>query len=62
MVSFKVWPSTAKLSQKSKKKETFPSFLDKGPYFTDTILMGLDSMDADLSQPDEVTNPFNFNI
>ncbi len=52
--------STAKLSQEGKKKETFPSFLDDDLYFTDTILMGLDSIDADLKRPDDVTNPFNF--
>ena len=28
--------------------------------FADTVLMVLDSIDADLKGPDEVTNPFNF--
>ncbi len=30
--------------------------------FMDAILMGLNSMDADLNRPDDVTNPFNFNM
>ncbi len=55
-----VWPSTSKSSQKSKKKETFPSFLDDNLYFTDTVWMGLDSISADLKRPDDVTNPFDF--
>ncbi len=55
-----VWPLTAKSSQKGKKKETFPSFLDNDLYFTDTVLMGLSSIDADLKRPDDVTNPFDF--
>jgi hypothetical protein len=28
--------------------------------FRDTVLMGLDSIDADLNRPDDITNPFNF--
>jgi hypothetical protein len=51
---------TAKSSQKGKKKETFCSFLDNNLYFTDTVLMGLDSIDADLKRPDDITNPFDF--
>jgi hypothetical protein len=51
---------TAKLSQEGKMKEQFPSFLDDDLYFTDTILMGLDSIDADLKRPDNVVNLFNF--
>jgi hypothetical protein len=38
----------------------FPSFLDDDLDFTDTVLMRLDSMDADLNRPDDVTNPFDF--
>jgi hypothetical protein len=50
-------------SQKGKKRETPPTFLDNYLDFTDTILMGLDSMDdAVLKEPDDVTNPFNFNL
>ncbi len=30
--------------------------------FTDAVLMRLDSMGADLNRPDDVTNPFAFNI
>ncbi len=56
-----VWPSTAKLSQKSKKKEVSCSFLHNDLYFTDTVLMGLNFIDADLNRPDDVTNPFGFN-
>ncbi len=55
-----VWPLTAKWSQKRKKKKRFPSFLDDDLCFTDTVLMGLDSIDADLNRPDDVTNPFDF--
>jgi hypothetical protein len=50
-------------SQKDKKRETPPNFLDDDLDFTDTVLMGLDSMDeAVLKGPDDVTNPFNFNL
>ncbi len=42
--------------QKGKKGETPPPFLDDDLNFTDTILMGLDSMDAHLNRPDDVTN------
>jgi hypothetical protein len=36
--------------------------MDKDLDFMDTIVMGLDSMDAELSRPDDVMNPFNFNM
>ncbi len=52
----------AQSSQKSKKGEIPPTFLDDDLNFTDTILMGLDSIDADLNRPDDVTNPFDFNM
>jgi hypothetical protein len=39
---------TKSQSQKGKKGETSPTFLDDDLNFTDTVLMGLDSMDADL--------------
>jgi hypothetical protein len=52
--------SKSKSTQKCKKKETFPTFLDDDLNFTDTVLMGLDSIDTDLKGPDDVTNPFNF--
>jgi hypothetical protein len=52
----------AQLSQKGKKGETPPTFLDDDLDFTDTILMGLDSKDADLNRLDDVTNPFNFDM
>jgi hypothetical protein len=52
----------AQSSQKGKKGETPPTFLDDDLNFMDTILMGLDSMDADLNRPDDVTNPFNFDM
>ncbi len=55
-----VWPLTAKSSQKGNKKEKFPSFLDNNLYFTDTVLMGLDFIDADLKRPDDITNLFDF--
>jgi hypothetical protein len=50
----------AQSSQKSEKGEMPPTYLDNDLDFTDTILMGLDSMDADLNRSDYVTNPFNF--
>ncbi len=34
--------------------------MDDDLNFTDTVSMGLDSIDADLKGPDDVTNPFNF--
>jgi hypothetical protein len=52
--------STAKSSQKGKKKEIFSSFLEDDLNFTDTVLMGLSSIDADFKRPDDITNPFNF--
>jgi hypothetical protein len=39
-----------------------PTFIDDNLYFTDTILMGLDSMNADLKIPDDITNPFDFSM
>ncbi len=50
------------MSQERKKGETPCTFLDDDLNFTDTVLMGLDSMDADLDRPDDVTNPFDFNL
>jgi hypothetical protein len=50
------------LSQKGKKGVMPPTFLDNDLDFMDTILMGLDSIDADLSRPDDVTNLFDFNM
>ncbi len=52
----------SQLSQKGKKGETPHTFLDDDLDFTDTALMGLDSIDADLDKPDDVTNPFGFNM
>jgi hypothetical protein len=49
-------------SQKGKKGETPPPFLDNDLNFMDTILMGLDSMDTNLNRPDDVMNPFDFNM
>ncbi len=55
--------SEFQLSQKGKKRETPPNFLDVDLNFMDTVLMGLDSMDdAVLKGPDDVTNPFDFNL
>ncbi len=34
--------------------------MDKDLDFTDTILMGLNSIDADLKRPDDIKNPFDF--
>ena len=52
----------SQLSQKGKKGEMPPTFLDDDLDFMDTILMGLDSIDADLDRPDDATNLFNFNM
>ncbi len=52
----------AQSSQNGKKGETPPTFLDNDLDFTDTVLMGLDSMDADLNRPDDITNQFKFDI
>ena len=49
-------------SQKGKKGEASPTFMDDNLDFTDAILMGLHSLNADLSRPDTVTIPFNFNL
>jgi hypothetical protein len=45
----------AQLSQKGKQGEMPPTFLDDDLDFTDTVLMGLNSMDANLNRPDDVT-------
>jgi hypothetical protein len=34
--------------------------MDKDLDFIDTILMGLNSIDADLKRPDDIKNPFDF--
>jgi hypothetical protein len=52
----------SKLSQNSKKGKVSPTFMDDDLDFMDAILMGLNSMDADLSRPDEVTNSFDYNM
>ncbi len=54
--------SKSKSSQKGKKGEASPTFMDNDLNFLDTILMGLNSIDADLNRPDDVTNPFDFNM
>jgi hypothetical protein len=48
--------------QKGKKEEKSPTFMDDNLNFMDAILMGLNSMDADLNRPDDVTNPLHFNM
>jgi hypothetical protein len=52
----------SKSSQKGKKGDVSPTFMDNDFNFTDAVFMGLNSMDAGLSRPDDVTNPFNFNM
>ncbi len=52
----------AQSSHKGEKGEMPPTFLDNDLDFTDTISMGLDSIDADLNRPDDITNPFNFDM
>jgi hypothetical protein len=49
-------------SQKGKKGEMPPTFLDNDLNFTNTILMGLNSMDTDLNRPDDITNLFDVNV
>ncbi len=41
-------------------KETSPTLLDNDLDSSDTVLMGLDSIDADLKGPDNITNPVPF--
>jgi hypothetical protein len=36
--------------------------MDNNIDFMDAVLIGLDSMDADLNRPDDITNPFDFNM
>ncbi len=36
--------------------------MDNDLDFMDAISMGLDSMDADLNRPDDIANPFDFNM
>ncbi len=46
---------------KKKKGEKSPTFLDNNHDFTDTVLMGLESInDAVLNGRNDVTNPFDF--
>jgi hypothetical protein len=52
----------SQLSQMGRKGETSPTFMDDNLNFTDAVLMGLDSIDAYLNRPDDVTNLFNFNM
>jgi hypothetical protein len=47
-------------SQKGKKGEASPTFMDEDLNFMDAILMGFNSMNADFNRPDDVTNPFDF--
>jgi hypothetical protein len=51
------------MSQKGKKGDAPPTYIDNDLNFMDTaILMGLNSMDADHSRPDDVMNKFDFNM
>ena len=52
----------SQLSQKGKKGEMPHTFLDNDLNFMDTILMGLNSIDADLKRPDDIRNPYDFNL
>ncbi len=48
---------------KSKEqKERDVSFIlgQRSLIYTDTVLKGLNSIDADLNRPDDITNPFDF--
>jgi hypothetical protein len=49
------------VESKGWKRETSPTSMDNNLHFTDTVLMGLDSIDADLKGPDDITDPFSFN-
>ncbi len=49
-----------KSSQRGRKREASSTFMDNNLNFTDTILMGLDSIDADLKGPYDIINLFNF--
>jgi hypothetical protein len=52
--------SKSKSSQKGKKEEASSTFMDNDLDFTDTVLIGLDSLEADLKEPKDITNPFDF--
>ncbi len=55
------WPSTVKSSLKSKKKETFPSFLDNDLWFYRRRLNGTRFHGCrPQNRPNDVTNPFDF--
>jgi hypothetical protein len=56
-----IGPSPSQV-KRAKKEKTPPTFLDDDFNFTDTILMGLDSIDADLNRPDDITNTFDFDM
>jgi hypothetical protein len=63
MVPFARLTINGQVESKRKKGETSPTNLDNDFDFVDTVLMGLDSMDgAVLKGPDDVTNPFDFNL
>jgi hypothetical protein len=52
----------SQLSQKGKKGEMPSTFLGNDLNFMDTVLMGLNSIDADLDRADDITNPFDFDM
>ncbi len=55
------WPLMAKLGQKSKKKEAFPSFLDSDLWFYRHRLNGTQFHGCrPQNRPNDVTNPFDF--
>jgi hypothetical protein len=54
--------ANAQSIQKGKQGEMPPTFLDDDLNFTETILMGLNSIDADLNRPDDVTNWSKFDM
>ena len=60
------WMKSIKPVVNPNLEEMHPTFLDDdlnfGNNFADTLLMGLDSLDADLNDPDDVTNLFDFSM
>jgi hypothetical protein len=50
----------SQVKKRAIRKRCFLHFWTTISNFTDTVLMGLDSIDADLNRPDDVMNPFDF--
>jgi hypothetical protein len=54
--------SKSKSCPKGKKGEASPTIMDDDLDFTDAVLMGFNSIDADFNRPDDITNLFDFSM